>query len=73
MSELPVPVSKSPWRSLTLQGAAAMALAYVAGRAGIVLPDGLVTPIADALVDLVFTLGVMAVSLGRARARAPLS
>lgn len=59
--------------SLTLRGAAAMALAYAIGRIGLPLPEGAVQEITQRIVDLVFTIGAMAVGIGRARARAPLA
>ena len=69
----PAPAQRSFLSSLTLRGAAVMALAYVFGRVGFPLPEGAVQDIAQRVVDLAFTFGAMAVSLGRARARAPLA
>jgi hypothetical protein len=57
---------------LTLKGAVAMALAYAAGRLGLHLPDGIMQTAASAVIDLVFSLGLVAVSIGRARAKTPL-
>lgn len=59
--------------SLTLRGAVAMAIAYVAARFGLDVESDLASQLAARMLDLVFTLGVMAVSIGRARARGPLS
>ena len=58
--------------SLTLRSAAAIAIAAAASRLGIVLPEGAAQELASALVDLVVTLGLIGVAVGRARARAPL-
>jgi len=59
--------------SLTLRGAAAMAVAYAAGRVGLHAGDPAVQDAAATLVDLAFSLGAMAVGVGRARARGPLA
>jgi hypothetical protein len=58
--------------SLTLRSAAAIAIAAAASRLGIVLPEGAAQELASALVDLVVTLGLIGVAVGRARARTPL-
>jgi hypothetical protein len=58
-------------RSLTLRGAAAMALAYALSRLGLDV-DGGAQPAIEALLDLVFALGAMGVGVGRARAAGPL-
>lgn len=60
-------------RSLTLQSAAAIAIAAAADRLGIVLPEGAAQELASALIDLVVTLGLIGVAIGRARARTPLA
>ncbi len=60
-------------QSLTLQGALAMGLAFVAGKAGLALPEGQAAPLVQAVTDLMFYAGSMAVGVGRARARATLS
>jgi hypothetical protein len=49
-----------------------MALAYAAGRIGLHLPDGVIASAAEAVVDLLFALGLAAVGVGRARAHTPL-
>jgi hypothetical protein len=59
-------------RSLTLRGAATMAIAFGLSRLGVELPEGSAQAIADALADLVFYGGLMAVGVGRARARGPI-
>jgi hypothetical protein len=64
---------RAPLASLTLKGALTMALAYAAGRIGIHLPDGVLAASAQALVDLLFAIGLAAVGVGRARAKAPLT
>lgn len=59
-------------QSLTLRSAAAIAIAAVASRFAIGLPDGAAQDLAGALIDLVTTLGLIGVALGRARARSPI-
>lgn len=59
-------------RSLTLRGAAAMAIAFGLARFDIDLPPGAPEAIADAAAELVFYAGLVAVSVGRARARGPI-
>lgn len=59
-------------RSLTMRAAAAMALAYVAGKLGQTLPYENADQIVGAASDLLFALGALGVGLGRARARTPL-
>lgn len=65
--------AKPAVRSLTLRGALSMAVAFGLARLGVDLPEGAPHAIADALVDLLFYAGLIAVGVGRARARAPLS
>jgi hypothetical protein len=60
-------------KSLTLRGALAMALAFGASKLGVALPDGVAQQAATAIADLIFLGGALAVGVGRARARAPLS
>lgn len=67
------PPTKPPLASLTLKGALAMALSYAAGRIGFAFPDEVWSGAAQALIDLVFALGLAAVSMGRTRARGPLN
>jgi type IV pilus biogenesis protein CpaD/CtpE len=62
----------SALQSLTLRGAAAMAVAFAAHQGHIQLPDGAAQEIANALIQLVFYGGLIAVGVGRARARGPL-
>jgi hypothetical protein len=59
-------------RSLTMRAAAAMALAYVASKAGQAVPFEAAEQIVNAASDLLFALGAIGVGVGRARARAPL-
>ena len=66
------PVQKSAVQSLTLRSAAAIAIAAAAQRLGVVLPDGAAQEAASALIDLVVTLGLIGVAVGRARARTPI-
>jgi len=70
MSE--TPTQKSALHSLTLQSAAAIAVAVAAERLGVVLPEGVEQELASAAIDLVVTLGLIGVAVGRARARTPL-
>lgn len=58
--------------SLTLKSAAAIAIAAVASRFSVELPDGVARDLATILVDLVTTLGLVGVAIGRARARGPI-
>ncbi|HVY02618.1 MAG TPA: hypothetical protein VG983_03090 [Caulobacterales bacterium] len=63
---------KPPWQSLTLKGAIAMAIGFIAHSLGADAPDPAVQGVADALVNLCFYGGLLAVAIGRARARGPL-
>ena len=63
---------KSAIQSLTLRSAAVIAVAAAADRLGVVLPEGAAQEIAGALVDLVVTLGLIGVAIGRSRARTPI-
>lgn len=69
----PTEASRTPLDSLTLKSAAALAVAFVAGRLGVELPTGAAQEVASALVELVFSLGLIGVSVGRARARGPIT
>lgn len=60
-------------QSLTLRSAAAIAIAAAASRLGVVLPEGAAQELAGAFVDLVVTLGLIGVAVGRARARTPIA
>jgi hypothetical protein len=60
---------KSVLRSLTLKSAVTIAIAAAASRIGVVLPEGAAQELAGALVDLVVTLGLIGVAIGRTRAR----
>ncbi len=66
------PLQRPAMHSLTLQSAAAIAIAYAAERLGVVLPEGAAQELARALFDLIVTLGLIGVAIGRARARAPI-
>lgn len=69
----PVPIfEKAAIQSLTLRSAALIAIAAAADRLGIVLPDGAAQEIANSLIDLVVTLGLIGVAIGRTRARTPI-
>ncbi len=65
------PVERNAIQSLTLRSAAAIAIAAAASRLGVILPDGAAQELAGAFVDLVVTLGLIGVAVGRARARGP--
>jgi len=68
-SEPEPPSEKAAIQSLTLRSAAVIAIAVAANRMGVVLPDGAAQEIAGSLIDLVVTLGLIGVAVGRARAR----
>jgi hypothetical protein len=68
-----VPIQKSASQSLTLKSAAAIAIALVASKFSIHLPDGLAQSLASAAIDLVSTLGLLGVAIGRVRARTPIA
>jgi hypothetical protein len=63
---------KPALQSLTLQSAAAIAIAVAAERLGVALPEGAAQELAAAFIDLVVTLGLIGVAVGRARARTPI-
>ncbi|MEQ1812156.1 MAG: hypothetical protein ABL889_19670 [Terricaulis sp.] len=67
------PLSKAAIQSLTLRSAALIAIAAAANRMGIVLPDGAAQEIANSLIDLVVTLGLIGVAVGRTRASTPIT
>lgn len=67
------PDPKPLHRSLTIASALAMAIAFVAERIGLPAPPGAVEALVQALIDLMFALGLVGVGVGRARARQPLS
>ena len=60
-------------RSLTLQSAGAIAIAAVAGRFNVELAPGLAQDLAATVIDLITTLGLIGVAVGRTRARAPIA
>jgi len=66
------PLEKVAVQSLTLRSAAVIAIAAAADRLGIVLPEGAAQEIAGSLIDLVVTLGLIGVAIGRTRARTPI-
>lgn len=66
------PLDKPALQSLTLRSAAAIAIAAAASRLGVELPPGAAQELAGACVDLIITLGLIGVAVGRARARAPI-
>jgi hypothetical protein len=66
------PLEKVAIQSLTLRSAAVIAIAAAADRLGIVLPESAAQEIAGSLIDLVVTLGLIGVAIGRTRARTPI-
>lgn len=68
----PNSIEKSAIQSLTLRSVAAIAVAAAADRLGVILPEGGAQDIAGALIDLVVTLGLIGVAIGRTRARTPI-
>ena len=68
----PTATQKSAIQSLTLRSAAAMAIAAVASRFSVDLPTDSAQEVAGALIDLVTTLGLVGVAIGRTRARGPI-
>ena len=60
-------------QSLTLKSAAAIAIAAVAARFSVDIPAGTAQDLAGAIIDLVTTLGLIGVAIGRTRARGPIS
>jgi hypothetical protein len=66
------PLDKPALQSLTLRSAAAIAIAASASRLGVELPEGAAQELAGAFVDLIITLGLIGVAVGRARARTPI-
>lgn len=69
----PTPLlEKAAIQSLTLRSAAIIAVAAAAERLGLTLPDGAAQEIATSLIDLVVTLGLIGVAIGRTRARTPI-
>jgi hypothetical protein len=69
----PAEIAKSVAASLTVRGALAMALAFVASRLGFAIADDQAQTFADAVIQIVFYGGLLAVGIGRARAKGPLS
>ncbi len=64
--------AKAAMQSLTLRSAAAIAVAFVASRFNYVLPDAAAQQVGSAIIDLVTTLGLVGVAVGRTRARGPI-
>ena len=67
-----LPLEKPAIQSLTLRSAAAIAIAAAASRLGVELPEGAAQALAGAAIDLVVTLGLIGVAVGRTRARTPI-
>lgn len=67
-----IPTDRGAFQSLTLRSAAAIAIAAAASRLGVDLPEGGAQELASAAIDLVVTLGLVGVAIGRARARGPI-
>lgn len=68
-----ITTDRDAFQSLTLRSAAAIAVAAAASRLGVELPEGAAQELAGAVIDLVVTLGLLGVAVGRARARGPLT
>jgi hypothetical protein len=66
------PTDRSAIQSLTLRSAAAIAIAAAANQLGVTLPEGAAQELASAAIDLIITLGLVGVAVGRTRARGPL-
>jgi hypothetical protein len=66
------PLEKAAIQSLTLRSAAVIAIAAAADRLGIILPEGAAQEIAGSLIDLIVTLDLIGVAIGRTRARTPI-
>ena len=66
------PLEKAAIQSLTLRSAAVVAIAAAADRLGVILPEGAAQEIAGSLIDLIVTLGLIGVAIGRTRARTPI-
>ena len=66
------PEQRGAIQSLTLRSTAAIAIAAVATRLSVDLPTGAAQDIAGALIDLITTLGLVGVAVGRTRARGPI-
>lgn len=64
--------AKAAMQSMTLKSAAAIAIAAVASHFSFALPEGGAQQIAGAFIDLITTLGLIGVAVGRARARGPI-
>ncbi|HRK64069.1 MAG TPA: hypothetical protein PLN53_06705 [Terricaulis sp.] len=67
-----IPTDRGAFQSLTIRSAAAIAIAAAASRLGVELPEGVAQELAGAAIDLVVTLGLIGVAVGRARARGPI-
>ncbi|WP_395647736.1 hypothetical protein [Terricaulis sp.] len=64
---------KPAFQSLTLKSAAAIAVAIVASKLKIQLPEGAAQDLASAAIDLMSTLGLIGVAIGRSRAKGPVA
>lgn len=73
MSDMQIDIPRALAASLTVRGALAMALAFVASRLGVAIPDEQAQMFAEAVIQIVFYGGLLAVGIGRARAKGPLS
>lgn len=66
------PIEKTAIQSLTLRSAAAIAIAAAASQVGVTLPEGAAQELASAAIDLIITLDLIGVAVGRSRARGPI-
>ncbi len=65
--------ARPAFQSLTLRSLAVIAVAAVANRAGLALPDGFAHTVVQTAIDLATTLGVLGAVIGRARAKTPIA
>ena len=73
MTDISTSTPRPALSSLTLRGAVSMAIGFGLSRLGVELPAGAAQAIADAVSQLVFYAGLIAVGVGRARARGPIA
>ena len=73
MADTITDITKTISQSLTLKSAAAIAISLVASHFAVLLPDGAAQTLASSLIDLVSTLGLLGVAIGRVRAKGPIA
>ena len=67
-----IQTQKPAFQSLTLQGAAVIAVSIAARRLGVALPHEIAEGLVNSISDLMMTIGFIGVAVGRSRARGPL-